>query len=517
MCPLTMNFRPGDRYFDHFDLAALENPDFYPDGRDLGENYTLTSWRMSPCAKSGQLDCVHCHTSSGRYRFKDRPNDACLPCHEERVENAAAHTHHPGTARHAVHRLPHAHDRVRPHAAQRPLDAAADARRHPQLDSPNACNLCHANRDAPGPTRRSANGAAAMVGADPARGPARRGRAQAGLVEAAGDPRLPREPGRDEILTVSLVRLLAGCPGRREVAGAARARRGPLAPRARGGARGAGATRGRDSSSPRRETTLRLVRVRAATALAAITRRRCRSRTRRLSRPRRAERSLRARPDDFSSHYNLGNLHLERGDPAAAAERYRKALALRPDHVASLVNLSMAEARLGRLAEAEAALREAIRVEPREAAAHFNLGLLLAERQRPAEAQAALRRALELDPRNAAAAYNLAVLVAAPARRRPRPWPGGPPSSRRRSPATPSPRPSTSRRLATRPRRERALRALVVRHPGYRDGWALLGALLEGKGDGRGGGRLPPGRPARPPSARPTARPSTHGPAARPD
>ena len=123
-------------------------------------------------------------------------------------------------------------------------------------------------------------------------------------------------------------------------------------------------------------------------------------------------RSLLARPDDFASQYNLGNLHLERGDPAAAAERYRKALALRPDHLASLVNLSMAEARLGRLDEAEAALREAIRVQPREASAHFNLGLLLAERQRPAEAQAALRRALELDPRNAAAAYNLAVLVA---------------------------------------------------------------------------------------------------------
>jgi hypothetical protein len=29
---------------------------------------------------------------------------------------------------------------------------------------------------------------------------------------------------------------------------------------------------------------------------------------------------------------------------------------------------------------------------------------------------------------------------------------------------------------------ERVLRALVTRHPGYRDGWAVLGALLEGRG-----------------------------------
>ena len=54
MSPVTMNFAPGDRYFDHFDLVGFENADFYPDGRDLGENYTYTQWRLSPCAKSGQ-------------------------------------------------------------------------------------------------------------------------------------------------------------------------------------------------------------------------------------------------------------------------------------------------------------------------------------------------------------------------------------------------------------------------------------------------------------------------------
>ena len=116
--PLWTSFRPGDRFFDHFDLTTLESPDYYPDGRDLGENYTLTSWRMSPCVKSGQLDCLHCHTSSGRYRFSDRPNDACLPCHAQLVENAAAHTRHPGARPgQPLHRLPHADDRVRADAA----------------------------------------------------------------------------------------------------------------------------------------------------------------------------------------------------------------------------------------------------------------------------------------------------------------------------------------------------------------------------------------------------------------
>ncbi len=71
--PLTTSFSPGELFFDHLDLVTLENPDYYPDGRDLGENYTYTTWLMSPCVKSGKLDCIKCHTSSGRYRFKDEP------------------------------------------------------------------------------------------------------------------------------------------------------------------------------------------------------------------------------------------------------------------------------------------------------------------------------------------------------------------------------------------------------------------------------------------------------------
>ena len=96
MSPISSSFTPGDRYFDHFDLVTLESHDFYPDGRDLGENYTMTLWRMSPCVKRGNLDCLFCHTSSGRYRFKDpeKANNACLPCHQEQIANITKHSRH---------------------------------------------------------------------------------------------------------------------------------------------------------------------------------------------------------------------------------------------------------------------------------------------------------------------------------------------------------------------------------------------------------------------------------------
>ena len=148
--PLTLEYKPEERFYDHFDLVTLEDPDFYPDGRDLGENYTLTSWLMSPCAKSGKIDCMHCHTSSGRYRFKkEKFNDACMPCHEDKGEEPdGAYAPSRGERRQQVHLLSHAHDRFArmnrsDHSMLPPTPSATIA-----YKSPNACNICHKDKDA---------------------------------------------------------------------------------------------------------------------------------------------------------------------------------------------------------------------------------------------------------------------------------------------------------------------------------------------------------------------------------
>jgi hypothetical protein len=147
MAPVSASYVPGDRYFDHFDLVTLDNPDFYADGRDLGENYTMTSWRMSPCAASGRLDCLHCHTSSGRYRFEEKPNQACAPCHEDKIAHAVEHTHHkadgPGGRCVACH-MPttgFAAMRRTDHSMRPPMPAATIA-----FKSPNACDSCHKDK-----------------------------------------------------------------------------------------------------------------------------------------------------------------------------------------------------------------------------------------------------------------------------------------------------------------------------------------------------------------------------------
>ncbi|MCJ7641663.1 MAG: HEAT repeat domain-containing protein, partial [Desulfobacterales bacterium] len=148
--PLTLEYRPGEWFFDHFDLVTLEDPDYYPDGRDLGENYTLTSWSMSPCVKSGKLDCIHCHTSSGRYRFKkEKFNNACMPCHADKVNKPKEHTHHPaeseGSKCISCHMPMTAFARMNrtDHSMIPPAPAATMA-----YKSPNACNICHNDKDA---------------------------------------------------------------------------------------------------------------------------------------------------------------------------------------------------------------------------------------------------------------------------------------------------------------------------------------------------------------------------------
>ena len=422
MIPLTASFRPGERFFDHYDLITLENPDFYADGRDLGENFTETLWRLSPCARSGKLSCLHCHTSSGRYRFTGAAgaNQACLPCHEARVNQAAAHINHPagkpGTPQQCVAcHLPtteFARMRRTDHSMRPPAPAATAA-----YKSPNACNLCHRDKDAGWADRqvrkwRPRDYQAPVL-------------YRAGLVAAARQRDWTRLPEMlkyltgqegDEVYAASLIRLLAACPDLRKwpVLSQALNAKSPLVRGAAAAALRAHLTpETRDALLARLDDDFRLVRLRAAAALAPYPRELLRAADQhRLDRgSQELLASLTVRPDDWTSHYNLGNFYFDRGELQKAVDSFAAATRLRPDAILPRVNVAMAQARLGQLARAEEALRQALKLDPRHAAANFNLALLLAEQDKPREAEAALRLALKTDPLFPEAAFNLGVLL----------------------------------------------------------------------------------------------------------
>ena len=419
LAAITPGFRTGEQYFDHFNLVGFESPDFYPDGRDLGENYTYTSWMMNPCAKSGKLDCVHCHTSSGRYRFaKGDPNAACLPCHAERVKNATAHTHHPaesaGNRCISCHMPMTEYARMRrsDHSMRPPTPAATLA-----YKSPNACNICHKDKDA-----RWADAQVRRWHMDDYQAPAL---ARAALIDAARKrdwSKLPailayiEDPSHDTVFAASLIRLLAQCPDPRKYASMLTAVK-DASPMVRASAVDLLAERLDANSVPAliagTKDESRLVRVRAAAALDRMPAGALDESTMAAIQSATQEyiASLHTRDDDYAQHLNLGNFHMDRGELKDAVAEYERSAFLRPQFAPPLVNVSVVYSQLGDMEKAEDALRRAIAAEPAQPAAHFNLGLLLAETRRSNEAEKELRKTLELDGGNAQAAYNLAILV----------------------------------------------------------------------------------------------------------
>lgn len=422
--PITKSYTPGDRYFDHYDLVTLEHPDFYPNGCDLGENYTYTLWLMSPCVKAGKLECLHCHTSSGRYRFKhDKFNNACMPCHEKQVKNPEAHTHHkPDSEANKcitchMPQTEFARMTRSDHSMRPPMPAATIA-----FKSPNACNICHQDKDAKWADffvrkwrKRDYQAPVLHI---------------ARLVDNARKRDWSRlndmlayinRKERDEVYATSLIRLLRASHNTDILPALLRSAKDP-SPLVRSAAVEALAFMPTMESLQALISAAgdeyRLVRIRAADALAAyqevIAKMEIDEKDRKNMEKAKEEflTFLLSRPDHWSSHYNMGNYHLESNNPSKALLNYKKALKLDPDAIPAMVNSAMAYARTGQNNKAEASLQKALKIEPDNATVNFNLGLLLAEQNRMKEAEKALRVALRTDPQLAPAAYNLCVILA---------------------------------------------------------------------------------------------------------
>ena len=422
LSPVSPAFQPGDRYFDHFDLITLEDPDFYPDGRDLGENYTYTSWRMSPCVKAGDLDCMHCHTSSGRYRFSrlEEANNACLPCHVERVERPTEHTHHPvgtdGNKCISCHMPMTEFARMRrsDHSMRPPTPAATVA-----FESPNACNICHTGKDAAWADRQVRE-----WHKEDYQKPVLE---LASLVDAARKDDWSRlddileyiqSEDRDEIIAASLIRLTRSCESGKKWPAITRILNDDPSPLVRAGA--AEALDGylaRESLQELLKSTrdeYRLVRVRAAASLAPV-------RPGMLDKPYKEDlieataefmAAMSAQPDDHLSHYNLANFYVDRREYARAVSSFETSIRLRPDFLPQYVNLATAYNLQEQNDKAEESLRRALKIDPASEPANLNLGMLLGEMGRISEADEAFRTALKTNPKSAVAAYNLSVIIA---------------------------------------------------------------------------------------------------------
>lgn len=423
MSPLTPSFQPGDRFFDHYDLNTLEDPDFYPDGRDLGENYTHTSWLMSPCVKSGQLSCLHCHTSSGRYKHIDDPNLSCTPCHEQRVADVEMHSRHPADSEGSLCISCHmpltefARMKRSDHSMLPPTPATTL-----KYGSPNACNLCHFNMDAAWADQ--------MVRELREPGYQEPVLHRAGLIDDARKhdwSRLPEmlnyleKEDHDSIFANSLIRLLRDCDNV-AMEQAYLKTLDDASPLVRSSA--AEALQALPSEKvcealiAATGDDFRIVRIKAAASLGGFAPwlAQMKLNEEAIDNIRTATLefldSLLSRPDHWASHYNLGNFLMDNGDMAGALASYETSLMLEPRAVLALVNAALGYSAMGDNDKAEEYLQKALDVESESPVVRFNMGLLKAEQSLQDEAELHLRAALALDPTMSGAAYNLGILLA---------------------------------------------------------------------------------------------------------
>jgi len=418
MHPITPSYMPGDRFFDNYDLVILNNADFYPDGRDLGENYTYTSWMMNECTAKSELHCVTCHTSSGRDRFKNNPNDACIKCHAERVADVVAHSGHKAGSTGAICINCHMPKSMfgnmnrSDHSFRPPMPEATI-----MFNSPNACNMCHTDKSPEWANnvvkqRKNSNYQdETMRWASLLR--------SARLNDWVNLNQMLESIAKDEqneVVLASFVRTLENCDKAEKwpVLIGALKNKSPLV---RSSA--ASSLVGNFTDDVKKALIVacadeyRVVRIAAANTLAPFPVNQFTEAESQVLAVATQEyvTSLTTRPDDWSSHYNLGIFFQNHGENDKALESYEIATKLYPESLMPLINSSVLYSYVGNLPKAEENLKKVLAIDPANEAANLNYGLLLAELGKMPEAESALKKALEANPTQYTAAYNLSVIT----------------------------------------------------------------------------------------------------------
>lgn len=121
--------------------------------------------------------------------------------------------------------------------------------------------------------------------------------------------------------------------------------------------------------------------------------------------------TLQKYPADFSAHFNLGALLLERRDVEGAIRYLAAAVRIQPDRAVALNTLGAALQAAGRSAEAAEQFRRALGAQPDYANARYNLANALAAQGALDEAAAAFRAVMRQNPNDSTARERLIAVL----------------------------------------------------------------------------------------------------------
>jgi predicted CXXCH cytochrome family protein len=156
----------GDFFGNHLraPFGEFSRKGFYKDGRFRQTTFMVEALERSQCFRKSDVSCGTCHDPHAHdsasnltsLKFRERPDLMCTGCHTEFNEAAAAaqHSHHSSASeasRCVSCHMPRIMDALLFRARYHQIDDIPNAemtKRFGQEESPNACLLCHSEKNA---------------------------------------------------------------------------------------------------------------------------------------------------------------------------------------------------------------------------------------------------------------------------------------------------------------------------------------------------------------------------------
>jgi tetratricopeptide (TPR) repeat protein len=411
--PVAAAYKYGKTLLDTHLPAFLEEGLYFADGQILDEVYVYGSFLQSRMYRAG-VTCTDCHDPhSAMLRTAGPASSVCASCHLAATFSNVEHQRHaPDTVEcvdcHMASRTYMGVDARRDHSFRVPRPDLTIA-----TGSPNACNACHADKDAQwaeaairewfGGRPRPHFATAIHAGRSGAPSANRL------LLEVIGDDTVPGiaratamtllAAPYDEAEQNALQHVTTSADAMLRLAALRAIDDFPVAIRAQ-------------LAGPLLADPILGVRFEAMRVLTA-SRNDLPQRERLLMQ--RVEReyvesqlAIADRPEALA---NLANLSRDAGNHGKAEDYYRLALSRAPAVIVARVNLADSYAQQERHAEAEQLLREGLEIDTGNATLHHALGLALARMQHYDEALAELQAAVTLDADNSRFVYVYAIAL----------------------------------------------------------------------------------------------------------
>ena len=146
---LDDDYHPGDKFSDHYLAVQLTESLYFPDGKMQDEVYVYDSFLQSKMYAAG-VTCTDCHNPHTLKR-KSEGDKVCYQCHSEEKYTATSHHKHKeggeGASCVSCHMPARTYmgvDSRNDHSFRVPRpDVSVE-----NEEIPNACNLCHTDKDA---------------------------------------------------------------------------------------------------------------------------------------------------------------------------------------------------------------------------------------------------------------------------------------------------------------------------------------------------------------------------------